>query len=129
MSAVPEEGYRAPVECPVCGETLGISRLTCRSCGTELVGDFARCAFCALGESDLDLLRCFLSSRGNMREVGKYLGVSYPTARARVTGLLARLGLGDDTAAQEGLTRDQVLAEVASGALTPQEAAELLTLG
>jgi len=122
-----DEGYRAPVDCPVCGDALAITQLTCRACGTELVGEFARCAFCALDEADLALLRVFLASRGNVREVGKYLGVSYPTARARFTGLLVRLGLAPSDQAEEGLTRAQILAEVQSGALTPQEAADLLS--
>ena len=126
MSRPTNEGHRPPVDCPVCGDTLAVSRLTCDSCGTDLVGEFARCAFCALSDADLDLLRVFLASRGNVREVGKYLGVSYPTARARITALLVRLGLAPTDQAEDGLTRAQILAEVRSGALTPAEAADLL---
>jgi hypothetical protein len=118
--------YRAPSDCPVCGGELHTSRLTCHTCGTELVGDFARCPFCSLGDDDLDLLRVFLTSRGNVREVSKFLGVSYPTARSRISGLLVKLGLASSDEAEGGLTREQVLAEVASGALSPDEAAELL---
>ncbi|MCL2317066.1 MAG: DUF2089 domain-containing protein [Actinomycetia bacterium] len=126
MKTATDEVYRAPVACPVCGDGLVISRLVCPSCSTELAGEFGRCAFCALDDADLDLLRVFLTGRGNVREVGKYLGVSYPTARARVSGLLARLGLAGTEASGGALTREQVLAEVASGALTPEEAAGLL---
>lgn len=121
-----DEACRAPVDCPVCGDTLVVTQLSCRTCGTGLVGEFARCAFCALDDADLELLRVFLASRGNVREVGKHLGVSYPTARARITGLLARLGLVDDEPGLPMLTRTEILAEVASGALTPAEAAGLL---
>jgi hypothetical protein len=64
---------------------LVTSRLGCPGCGTELSGHFARCDFCALDAKELELLRVFLSSRGNLREVEKHLGVSYPTARARFT--------------------------------------------
>jgi hypothetical protein len=35
----------------------------------------------------------FLQSRGNLREVERHLGVSYPTARARFDALLQRLGI------------------------------------
>ena len=68
------------------------------------------------------MLRVFLASRGNLREVEKHLGVSYPTARARFADLLRKLGLGDEPEPEPGLTRDQILAEVASGALSPAEA-------
>lgn len=72
------------------------------------------------------MLRVFLSSRGNLREVEKYLGVSYPTARLRFAELLQKLGLGEATEPEAELTRDQILSEVASGALTPGEAQELI---
>jgi hypothetical protein len=120
------ESYRAPQDCPVCGADLVVARLHCDTCGTELAGSFTRCEFCALDDVDLDLLRVFLRSRGNVKEVGKYLGVSYPTARTRITSLLVKLGMADTADVEEGLTREQVLAEVATGALTPSEAAELI---
>ncbi len=84
----------APRTCPVCDEPLAVTRLSC-GCGTELTGSFAACEFCALSAADLDLLRVFLASRGNLKEVERHLGVSYPTARARVDALLGRLGIGD----------------------------------
>ena len=117
---------RVPGDCPVCGGELVTTRLGCHTCGTELVGEFGRCSFCSLDAADLDVLRVFLASRGNMREVEKHLGVSYPTARVRFTRVLLRLGLGGEAEQSPGLTRDQILAEVASGALAPGEAAELL---
>jgi hypothetical protein len=118
--------HRAPTDCPVCGEHLSVTRLGCTSCGTELAGMFASCPFCSLGQKDLDLLQVFLTSRGNMREVEKHLGVSYPTARQRFTDVLVRLGLVDEPAPPVR-TREQILADVASGAVTPQEAERLLT--
>src|SRR6266511_4106725 len=84
---------RPPRDCPVCGETLALTRLSCRACGTELSGDFQACEFCALTGEDRELLRVFLVSRGNMKDVQRHLDVSYPTARLRFDGLLAKLGL------------------------------------
>ncbi len=118
--------YRPPSECPVCGGELVTTRLGCRNCGSELAGEFGHCDFCALDERETELLQVFLASRGNLREVEKHLGVSYPTARARFTALLVKLGLAGDADAPAAMTRDQVLGEVASGALSPAEAAELL---
>ncbi len=126
MKATTATRYRGPAECPVCGGELVTTRVGCRSCGSELAGEFAPCDFCALDERDTELLRVFLASRGNLREVEKHLGVSYPTARARFTQLLNRLGLGGGDTVPAELTRDQVLSEVASGALNPQEAVTLL---
>ncbi len=117
--------HRAPTDCPVCGDHLSVTRLGCTSCGTELAGLFASCPFCSLGQKDLDLLTVFLTSRGNMREVEKHLGVSYPTARQRFTDVLVRLGLVEEPSPPVR-TRDQILAEVAAGTLSPTQAQQLL---
>lgn len=126
MSRDPDETHRAPNECPVCGDPLLVTRLGCRSCGTELAGVFEPCEFCGLDAQENETLRVFLASRGNLRELEKHLGVSYPTARQRLTQVLMKLGLSGDAEQPVALTRDQVLAEVASGALTPAEAQRLL---
>ena len=109
----------------MCGDHLSVTRLGCGSCGSELAGVFAVCEYCSLDDADRDMLRVFLTSRGNMREVEKHLGVSYPTARLRFGELLQRLGMSGD-APPAPLTRDQILSEVASGALHPAEAQRLL---
>jgi hypothetical protein len=110
----------------VCGAQLAIIRLGCAACGTELAGVFQPCEFCALNDKEIEMLRVFLSSRGNLREVEKYLGVSYPTARLRFAELLEKLGLGEAAETEPALTQDQILSEVASGALSPAEAQELI---
>jgi len=46
-----------------------------------------------LGAEDRETLRIFLQSRGNMKELERHLGVSYPTARARFDAVLGKLGL------------------------------------
>ncbi len=118
--------HRAPSDCPVCGGRLATTRLGCANCGSELAGVFTSCSFCALSPAETEMLRVFLASRGNLREVEKHLGVSYPTARLRFADLLRKLDLADDPEPEPGLTRDQILAEVASGALKPAEAQQLI---
>lgn len=108
-----------------------MTRLSCGSCGTELAGVFAACEFCALDDTDVTTLRVFLSSRGNLRELERHLGVSYPTARQRFNELLTKLGLGEQDeatapAAPAPPTRDEILAQVAAGTLAPADAATAL---
>jgi hypothetical protein len=103
----------------VCGERLRLTRLGCRSCGTEISGDFEQCEFCALGAEERQTLRVFLASRGNLRELERHLGVSYPTARARFDSLLVRLGIERGPAPPGRL---ELLQQVARGEL-PVEAA------
>jgi hypothetical protein len=118
--------HRAPSDCPVCGAQLAVIRLGCTSCGTELAGVFRPCEFCALNDKEIEMLRVFLSSRGNLREVEKHLGVSYPTARLRFAELLEKLGLGEAPEPETAPTREEILSEVAAGALSPAEAQDLI---
>lgn len=88
-----DRNRRPPLNCPVCSERLALTRLSCPACDTELSGGFATCEFCVLSNEDRDVLRVFLASRGNMKELERHLGVSYPTARARFDALLAKIGI------------------------------------
>ena len=83
----------APRQCPVCAEHLDVTRLGCANCGTELSGRFESCEFCDLTADERAMLKVFLASRGNMKDLERHLGVSYPTARARFDGLLVKLGI------------------------------------
>lgn len=115
--------HHAPADCPVCGERLLLTRVSCEHCHTELSGRFVPCGFCALTDDERDLLREFLASRGNVRHLSRHLGVSYPTARARLDDLRARLGLADPAEPDERLTTLQALAR---GELDVDEAESLL---
>jgi len=84
--------------CPVCQGELTVTRLHCRSCGTALEGEFGVGRFGRLESEQLAFLESFLRSRGNLKELERELGISYPTVRSRLEGLLRALGLGDGTA-------------------------------
>ncbi len=126
--------HHAPADCPVCGRDLIVTRKGCRSCGSELTGEFTSCKFCVLSADEIQLLEVFLASRGNLREVEKHLGVSYPTARARYDALVAKLGIAtqpqpeavaDDPA--QPSAQEQILARVAAGELSSEDAARLIS--
>jgi hypothetical protein len=81
--------------CPVCSGELTITRLQCRACGSALEGEFGVGRFGRLDREQLGLLESFLRSRGNLKEMERELGISYPTVRARVDALVRTLGFGD----------------------------------
>jgi hypothetical protein len=113
-------GRRPPLNCPVCNERLALTRLTCPACSTELSGGFSTCEFCALSDEDRDVLRVFLASRGNMKELERHLGVSYPTARARFDSLLAKIGI--ERPAAPAPSRLELMEQVARGEIDVDEA-------
>jgi len=116
---------RPPLDCPVCNHRLALTRLSCSSCGTELSGGFEQCEFCVLSNDDRDVLRVFLASRGNMKDLERHLGVSYPTARARFDSLLGKLGI-DRPAAAPAATRVELMEQVARGEVDIEEALKRL---
>ena len=99
--------------CPVCSSELAVTRLHCGSCGTTLEGDFSVGRFGRLSRDQMTLLESFLRSRGNLRDMERELGISYPTVRSRVEALVRALGFGPrgdddaDDALRPGLPRRQ----------------------
>ena len=118
--------------CPVCSGELGVTRLRCRSCGTTLEGDFSVGRFARLDRDQLALLESFLRARGNLREMERELGISYPTVRSRVEALVRSLGFGprsDDGAApagEPGQTREDILDRLARREISAEEAAQAI---
>jgi hypothetical protein len=108
----------------VCSEKLALTRLTCPSCSTELSGGFSTCEFCVLSDEDRAVLRVFLASRGNMKELERHLGVSYPTARARFDSLLGKLGIERPTTPTP--SRMELMEQVARGEIDVDEALQRL---
>ena len=110
--------HDAIATCPICSGELAVTRLHCRSCGTTLEGDFNVGRFARLSREQFALLESFLRSKGNLKEMERELGISYPTVRARVDALLRALGLGDDESATDELdTGAEPATEVAGAAV------------
>lgn len=121
----PNPTRRPPNNCPVCSARLAVTRLTCPSCDTELSGAFASCEFCVLTDEDREVLRVFLASRGNMKDLERHLNVSYPTARARFDGLLTKLGIERGPVTPPA-TRLELMEQVARGEIDIDEALKRL---
>lgn len=120
--------------CPVCASELAVTRLHCRACGTTLEGEFSVGRFGRLSKEQLTLLESFLRSRGNLRDMERELGISYPTVRSRVEALVRALGFGPRDGAEadeDGATpagdiaaaRQSILERLAKREITAEEAA------
>jgi hypothetical protein len=121
--------YPQPVDCPTCHHAVTVTELSCDTCGTRVSGQFRRCEFCGLDDDQRALLRVFLATRGNVKEIERFLGVSYPTARARLDDLIGAVGAGDAAPRGQGAApsdRHAILDQVAVGALDVGEALRLL---
>lgn len=108
--------------CPNCGSELHVTGLKCPDCGTAITGDFPMDELFKLAPEQLDFVKLFLKKRGNLSEVQKELGLSYPTVRSRLENILKTLGYD----VQEEITEWDILQQLREGALDAETALRIL---
>jgi hypothetical protein len=115
-------------KCPVCGDTLSVARLHCRSCDSALEGQFSLGRFYQLSPEQLAFVETFIRSEGKLTRLQDELGMSYPTARARLTEVIQALGyeVRADAEPVSVEERKKILEQLASGEITSEQAVGLL---
>jgi|Deesub1362B_J571_1020462.scaffolds.fasta_scaffold02376_2 hypothetical protein len=106
--------------CPVCDSELKIKKFVCPSCSIEIEGNFEIPPFFNLEKKDLDFLLLFLKTWGNLSEMAKIMGVSYPTIRSRFQGFLSKIGLESEISFEKDIS--EILDMLEKGEITPEEA-------
>lgn len=84
-----------------------------------------------LSDEQLEFVEVFLRCRGVIKNVEDMLGVSYPTVRGRLNAVLETLGLAtddDNSPAEQRRMRREILADLAAGRISAEEALELLAV-
>jgi hypothetical protein len=116
--------------CPVCGESLEVTRLHCRNCDTTIEGHFNTGAFDRLSPEQLVFAETFIRNEGKLNRMEKELGLSYPTLRSRLNDLIRAMGyeVGQEEppAAISDEERRQILDDLATGKVTSEEAVQRL---
>jgi len=113
--------------CPICAESLQVTRLECDGCGTRLEGTFALGRFHRLAPEQLEFLETFIRARGNFKDVERDLGISYPTVRGRLDAVIRALGFSSQAEPdRDAERRKEILRELADGKIAPEDAAALL---
>lgn len=104
-----------------------ITNLACQNCRTKIEGEFLPCKFCRLPSEQVEFIEVFLKCRGSIKDVEKELGISYPTVRNRLDNVLHSLGYKvDKVDNSEDIKRQDILASLEKGEITPEEAAQQL---
>ena len=128
-------------QCPACGGKIIITECKCDACHLQMRGDFKLGQFSFLSDDELAFIRVFLSARGNLSEVERVLGISYPTIRNKLDQInndLTKAGESAETIRSQNdnapadastpaeRSRKDILQKVADGQLTPEEAVQKL---
>lgn len=112
-------------KCPVCGDELHVKKLGCNTCHTTIEGEFSLCKFCKLSNEQKSFLEVFVKSRGNIKEIEKELGISYPTVKNKLEDLIEGLGYSPKYTGAE-VNKKEVLEKLNKGEITSEEAVKLL---
>ncbi|HZX20996.1 MAG TPA: DUF2089 domain-containing protein [Clostridia bacterium] len=115
-------------KCPVCGEELYVTELSCHKCHTHIRGDFILCRFCRLTDEQKSFAEVFIKNRGNIKEIEKELGISYPTVRGKLEDIIGAMGYSPKLE-ETGADKKEILKRLADGEITPEEALRFLQGG
>ena len=124
--------FEIPRKCPVCGETLLITRVYCSNCDTTIEGHFhaTESPFAALTPEQLQFVLTFVRCEGRFTRLEDELQLSYPTLRNRLNDIIRALGYepGKEEAPTR-LTADErrrILEDLEKGKISSQDAQNLL---
>ena len=81
-----------PSRCPVCGETLAVTRLHCRACDTGIEGRFEFSRLERLSAEQRAFVEMFVRLDGKLNWVAQELKISYPTVRSRLDEVIRAMG-------------------------------------
>lgn len=113
-------------KCPVCGGDTEITKISCSHCDTKIEGRFQMCKFCRLTTDQKNFLDAFIKCRGNIKEVEKELGISYPTVKNKLDDVAAALGYKSEAVPEDTEKKKDVLGKLDSGEISVEEALDLL---
>lgn len=124
--------HLTPSHCPVCGEGLTVTRLTCPACDTSIEGRFQFSRLDRLTPDQRAFVELFVRCDGKLNWVAQEIKLSYPTVRARLDEVIRAMGyevLAAPPAEEKQRVAEQrqtILDGLAAGKLTSTEAIQQL---
>lgn len=112
-------------QCPICGGSIEVTEFKCGSCESTIRGSFKLCKFCQLPKEQMEFAEIFIKNRGNIKEIERELGISYPTVKGKLDSLIEALGYSSQSTYAPSKNKD-VLERLDKGEISPEEAIELL---
>ena len=109
--------------CPLCEGRLEPVKLRCGSCHMTMEGRLPVSRLALLATEQQQFVEAFLVARGNIKEVERELGISYPTVRKRLDEVVQALGLATPARRRQ---QEEILDSVRSGELTAREGIEAM---
>lgn len=112
--------------CPVCTQTLQIKKLECLHCHTVIENNFTLSKLAMLSTEQMKFVEVFIVNRGNIKEVEKELGISYPTVRGKLQEVIALFTSDKRTEDQSKMSKSEIITLLEEDQITSEEAIKLL---
>ena len=112
-------------KCPVCNNKMIVERLKCPSCGTGVDGKFKLNKFDYLSKEQMYFVEIFIKNRGNIKEIEKDLGVSYPTVKRNLEQVIEALGYNIPKE-ENSIDKKEILDKLSKGEIKAEEALKKL---
>lgn len=112
-----------PADCPLCGGEVRITQIRCQSCDSEINSRFETSALGKLPAEYQKFITVFLRHRGNIKQVEKEIGISYPTINKMLEGINRLLG-AEKT--QSAPSRKEILDAIEKGEISVKDATIIL---
>src|SRR3954470_18353519 len=71
-------------DCPYCGGSMVVSRMSCGHCSISVDATFPMSRLSTLPVEHQKFIEMFVLAGGNLKEIAEQVGVSYPTIRSRL---------------------------------------------
>jgi len=124
--------HLTPSHCPVCGESLTVTRLACPACDTAIEGRFQFSRLDRLSAEQRNFVELFVRCDGKLNWIAQELKLSYPTVRARLDEIIRAMGyevLAAPPAEEKQRVAEQrqaILDNLAAGKVSSAEAIQQL---
>ena len=112
-----------PADCPLCGGEVRITQIRCDCCSSEINSTFVTGPLGKLPAESQKFIAVFLRHRGNIKQVEKEIGISYPTINKMLEGINRLLG-AEQT--QIPPSRKEILDAIEKGEMSVKDATLIL---
>ena len=106
-------------KCPVCNGELEVIEYQCSRCQTAIKGRFRIGDLASLNMKQQEFVKVFICCGGNIKEVEKTMGISYPTVKNRLSEISDILCPSGKVVSD---LPELLLADIESGRITVDEA-------
>lgn len=108
--------------CPICKGALVVTEYRCPACNVSFKGEFSNSWLAGLDQEQLEFVKLFITVQGNIREMEKRLGISYPTVKNRLAQIIKSIS------DQEPLEMDftDIFSDLEQGFISVDEALNMI---